>query len=361
MNLTKSIVHDLLSGINNLAADWMDRLKNEGKHIYLFGAGSAALCYIYTFQKVGVHIHACCDNNAEKVGSYLDCYPIVSFDDMIRDKNKLIVISAVGAFWDLAMQCEKSGIPASDICYIDWLWYESNERENILNRLDDVIDIYGACCDDFSKAIYIQALFNRYIRDRRLYKDIKCSGPMYFDNNILKLNQAKEVFLDCGAADGDTALQFINFFGGDVYAYEPDNGEFNILSDNVKEYSNIHIIHAGLGDKVATRKFNSTHFKEEGGFFDENGNQDAFVHTIDESLTITPTFIKMDIQGYEMNALRGAEKTIREHKPKMAICIYHKMLDFVDIPQYVLSIRPDYKLHVRQYRSDVGDTVCYFV
>ena len=153
----------------------------------------------------------------------------------------------------------------------------------------------------------------------------------------------------------------MELFGGTVYAYEPDDGEFKVLNNNVKGYPDIQVIHAGLGDKIATRKFNNTHFKEEGGFFDENGTQDAFVHTIDASLPTTPTFIKMDIQGYEMNALRGAERTIREAKPKMAICIYHKILDFVDIPKYVLSIRPDYKLYVRQYRSDVGDTVCYFV
>ncbi len=60
----------------------------------------------------------------------------------------------------------------------------------------------------------------------------------------------------------------------------------------------------------------------------------------------TDIFIKMDIEGSEMEALRGAEKLIRSRKPSLAVCVYHKENDIVDIPLYLKSLVPEYKLYL---------------
>lgn len=362
MNLTStnSIVYNLFSGITDLANMWLERFQTEGRNLYLFGAGSAGLCFSYTFQQYGISVTAFCDNNPQKVGTVFHGLPVVSFEEMKQDHNKFVVISAVNAFDVLIRQCETAGIPADDICSIDWLWFDKDDKELILNRIDDFVSAYSHCSDDLSKQVFTTALINRYMRDRRIYKNNMCDGIMYFDNDILHLRQGQEVFLDCGAAFGDTATQFLSLFGGKVYAYEPDDLEYQKLLHTVKGNPDIITVHAGLGDAVCTRRFNNSSF-DIGGTFEEGGNQAAQVQTIDLSLSEVPTFIKMDIQGYELNALQGAEETIRQHKPKMAICIYHKTSHFFDIPNYIFSLRPDYKMYVRHYRDDVGDTICYFI
>ena len=357
------LLYDVLSGLNDFASIWIRRFREENRNIYLFGAGLAGQVFSYTFQKYGIKLTAFCDNNPQKVGKIVSGIPVISFNEMLKDSNKFVVICAVDAFWQLIKQCYGAGIPADDICHVDWLWYNDSDKKLMMSKVDTIMEAYTHCKDGLSRSTYITALMNRCIRDRRFYKEIKCDGTMYFDNRILKLNQNAEVFVDCGAAYGDTALQFLEVFGGKVYAFEPDKVEYQKLLNNVRHTPNIIPANAGLGEVTSKKSFNTF---DNGGFgmgglFEEGGTEIAQVCTIDEAVSEVPTFIKMDIQGYEMNALRGAEKTISKYKPKMAICIYHKTSDFLDVPEYVLSLRPDYDMYIRHYRSDIGDTVCYFV
>jgi hypothetical protein len=71
----------------------------------------------------------------------------------------------------------------------------------------------------------------------------------------------------------------------------------------------------------------------------------------------------MDIEGAELNALKGAEKTIIKDKPKLAICIYHSNEDMIQIAEYIHNLIPAYKIYIRQYRlyPSAAETVLYAV
>lgn len=73
------------------------------------------------------------------------------------------------------------------------------------------------------------------------------------------------------------------------------------------------------------------------------------------------TFIKMDIEGAELNALIGAEKTIRKSRPKLAISVYHKRRDIWEIPMLLLKYNPDYRFYLRCYSFTGNDTVLYAI
>jgi hypothetical protein len=72
-------------------------------------------------------------------------------------------------------------------------------------------------------------------------------------------------------------------------------------------------------------------------------------------------YIKMDIEGWEMNALKGAENLIKTLKPKLAICVYHKPNDFLEIYNYIKELNPNYKIYLRHYTEGVVETVMYFI
>ena len=69
----------------------------------------------------------------------------------------------------------------------------------------------------------------------------------------------------------------------------------------------------------------------------------------------------MDIEGSEGKALLGARKTITENKPKLAICVYHKPEDIIELPQIVLDMNPNYKLYLRHYSYTDTETVLYAI
>jgi hypothetical protein len=81
---------------------------------------------------------------------------------------------------------------------------------------------------------------------------------------------------------------------------------------------------------------------------------------IDNLSTEKITYLKMDIEGGEFHALKGAEKTILRDKPKLAISIYHSHDDMIRIPEYIHDLLPEYKLYVRQH-SIFHETVLYAI
>ena len=67
----------------------------------------------------------------------------------------------------------------------------------------------------------------------------------------------------------------------------------------------------------------------------------------------------MDVEGAELKSLMGARNTIVKNHPRLAICAYHKLEDLYEIPEYILSLVPEYKFYLRHYASNAYELVLY--
>ena len=90
------------------------------------------------------------------------------------------------------------------------------------------------------------------------------------------------------------------------------------------------------------------------------GNTSVEVEAID-NVSPDATFIKLDVEGAELEALKGAAGTIRRNRPKLAICMYHKPGDLFEIPLFIKSLAPEYRFYLRQHQPVSCELVLYAV
>ena len=133
-----------------------------------------------------------------------------------------------------------------------------------------------------------------------------------------------------GAYNGDTALLFRQTAGinADIYFFEPDSSNCRDLSQRVQDDNNIYLENLGLWNSKGMLLFSD----DQNGFshVEINGIIKGNVTDLDSYCRekgIVPTFIKMDIEGTETEAILGAREKIEKNKPKLAICLYHRPED----------------------------------
>lgn len=186
-------------------------------------------------------------------------------------------------------------------------------------------------------------------------------GDQYFD--YLKSDTKEEIFIDAGCYDGCTAVGFSRWAQGykRIYAWEANpyfrkQCEETFMNHNLQ---NVDMIPYAAWNCRDVLRFTSSAY-DAGAAISNNGDinvQSDYIDNIVNNEKIT--FIKMDIEGAEYNALEGAKRTIEKNKPKLAISIYHKPEDIVELPFLILSIRPDYQFAMRHYTSDLVESVLY--
>lgn len=227
--------------------------------------------------------------------------------------------------------------------------------------------------DDLSRVVY-----QKMIRFRCCY-DLKEFPPynrrnQYFDEDLILLRE-DEVFIDCGAYHGDTVKKFIRCYQRgfqkslyNIVAFEPDEEIYSRLKEKYRKNSRVRTICAGVSDKEKYLFFEKNKGGGTTGKFLEaehkSGEHDMCVQVkvIDKVPECKDaTFIKMDIEGFEMKALHGAMQTIQRNKPKLAICIYHSDRDMLEIIRYLHQLVPAYRFYIRQHDYNYAETVLYAV
>ena len=181
--------------------------------------------------------------------------------------------------------------------------------------------------------------------------------PSYFHQEFLKLTD-NETYVDVGCYDGDTIKQFNSVCSGKynkIYGFEPHSENYKTTLRTVEslKMQNVHIFPEGAWSSKSVQPFIS-HYGEVsnsvGARIIEHGDMHVNTTTIDDALSDeNVTYIKMDIEGSELNALKGAKDTIIRCKPKLAVCLYHKPEDIIEIPLFLYSIMPECKYYIRHH------------
>ncbi|MBO5470230.1 MAG: FkbM family methyltransferase [Lachnospiraceae bacterium] len=187
------------------------------------------------------------------------------------------------------------------------------------------------------------------------------TGNQYFDCPGMVIGD-NETFIDAGFFQGETSREFARLCNGKynrIIAFEPDEGAVRSYREKSNDIKDLELFNYALWHCREKLYFKQT---GEGGSQIKSGADTVVIQadTIDNILNgEEATFIKLDVEGAECNTLLGAEKTIRRYKPKLAISVYHKPEDIIEIPLLLKSFRDDYKYYMRHYTSNAFETVLY--
>lgn len=237
--------------------------------------------------------------------------------------------------------------------------------------LQKCFDIYKDFLIVIASRLYHQEIYEQLIEKGVEPKNIINAGKeiddmskkQYFDLPVLREQITEnEVFVDGGSFDGRTSMAFVDWCHDNykkIYAFEPDPNNQNKCRQLLKDYCKYEIIEKGLWSRQTELKFNA--IANGSSKVVEEGTITIPVVSMDEVIIDEVTFIKLDVEGSEYEALRGARNIITKYKPKMAISIYHKPEDIWELPELILSLNENYRFYLRHYSIAASETVLYAV
>jgi|AGTN01.1.fsa_nt_gi methyltransferase, FkbM family len=259
------------------------------------------------------------------------------------------------------------------------------EREKLLENLPTYKNIdecsvqnLRAILDDKESVHILDQILSRRNGDESPLANLPDQRVQYFPKGVDVFRGIRSLrFADCGAYDGDTtanALYLSPVPVQSIVSFEPDPHVFNKLRSHVATLkdafpeTDFHTYPAGAWSKNDILRFNVN--GEEGcsslitGMSAESVRDVISIPVVSLDSVLSgapPNFIKMDIEGAEIDALEGARGLIQTCHPTLAVCIYHKPSHLWEIPLMIKKIYPDYQIFLRHHWVYLNETVIYCI
>jgi FkbM family methyltransferase len=360
-----------------------DRLSG-GRDIVLMGAGGLGRRALAGVRRHGVEPLAFADNGLERQGTTLDGLPVLS-PEAAADKfgrRAAFVVTIWGAnrphrFAHSRQQLQSLGcdvvcsFPALFWKYSDALlpFYLQDLPSRLLDDRDAVRRAFNLWEDAASRAEYVAQVRFRLTADfDGLAHPVQ--HKQYFPDDLFLWSE-DEWIVDGGAYNGDTVRMVSTMHGerfGHVLALEPDPGNFIQLQATVAALSpaaraKVDCRQGALGSERSTLHLDATGTAASTtSVAPSAGTIAVSAETLDSLVAgARPTFIKLDIEGFEVDALEGARQTIERDAPILAICVYHRQDHLWRIPLLLRRWRDDYAFFLRPHNEEGWDLVCYAV
>ena len=336
--------------------------------IAIYGAGFLGTWAADYLRSIGARVTRFIDRDPRKIGTEVAGVPVYGPVPESLAEIPALFIAARHAVAEVARDMAPFGMPTMSF---DGYFVLRNYQ-----RLTTVRD--GYLIDDRSKQVFnalLMAMLTASVSPckRVMEKDMYFCLPEFSGN-------FDETFVDAGAFVGDTVERFIWENLGTfrhVYAFEPGDRQFKALQQRMVRLAaewaidpaSVSLVRAGLSDQpgqMGCTFLNDAPLRHglsallPPGSESDDDPQSARVVTLDDYLAGRPiSFLKADVEGMEMELLRGAQQTIRTCRPKMALCVYHYPSHLYEVAEYVRELVPQYQFSLRQHVPLFGDFVLY--
>ena len=350
------------------------RTSHPGESYVLFGAGRLGRMAAAGLRQAGVEPVAFADNNLALWNREVDGLQVLPPQEAVtRLAHKAIFVVTVYTsqpVWDQLLQL---GVQPISFAELGWNYPKTLLPHGdleipyaIFSQADDVRSALAIWEDDISRQEYLGQLAWHTSLDRSVLPPHRPQNEIYFPDDLIQMTP-DEVFVDCGAFDGDTIQAFVDRSAAsfrEIVAIEPDPANVTALRQRVASMPEgvgrrVSVMQNAVGSSRQSVRFNAvgTAASSVG-----DGQLEVECAPLDELLAnVAPTYLKMDIEGAELDALQGARGMITRHSPVLAICAYHRLEHLWRIPLLIRSYNQGHRLFLRRYADECWELVCYAV
>ncbi len=328
--------------------DLWSYLKGTDKPILLYGTGNGADKILNELVKRDITVKGVFASDGFVRNRSFRGFKVIGFSDAKKLFGDFIALISFGTQLPEVIDNIKKITETTEVYAPDVPVIEDNEIFDIdyalLNK-ERLEKAYNLLADEASKKVFRDIV--HYKLTGKIDFLFGCETDKSEAYKLLNLKN-DEIYLDLGAYNGDTVAEFL----GEVKSYkkiiavEPDAKNYRKLKNNTENIENICLYNAAVAQKNGTALFNMRGGRNsslgEGVEIKAIGIDDEFSEEI-------ISYIKMDVEGNEIPAIMGAERTLKKYSPRLNIAAYHKNADIFDIPILINSINPEYKIYLRHH------------
>ena len=329
-----------------------EKIKSSQKPVVIYGMGDGADKVLAEFEKLGIKISSVIASDDFVRGQSFHGFTVETLSQAhSRLGDILIVVCFASQLPDVMAHIKKVAQDFEVIVPSVPVFGKSIfNREFVNANIENIEKTYHLLADDRSRLVFENTISFQLTGKLSYLFEMESDKSEVFEN-IIKLG-CDEDFVDLGAYRGDTIEEFLHYCGGkysSITALEPDKRTFKKLQKFTENMKNTSIFNKGAYSCEKTLMFSDKSGRAS-SISDTGKCVPVEVTSVDSLLDgKRASYIKMDIEGAEAEAIKGAENTIRKYKPKLNIAIYHRSEDIFALPKLIHRINPDYKFYMRHH------------
>lgn len=357
LNKLRELIH---SEENEDAINLIDKYLNI-KKIYIYGAGYVGGTIYNLLKQLNIDAYGFLDKRGEEDFFYYEKQVLKAENVSREDKNESLVIISLNCSNDEYNYIKKmlNKLGFDNVMYFGAVYnYAINKKFE-----SDVMKVASLLEDEESNNIYYNYISALIKSDPNLFSP--SDNQIQYILKDIPFKKGFSRFIDCGAYDGDTALD-LKKINGTVEAiafFEPDEENFSKLCEKIKNnFIADEQILFPCGVWSESKKLKFLGGSKTQSLISTQGEDFVQAVSLDDAiLSFAPTFLKMDVEGAECEALLGGKKIITKYKPDLAICVYHDKEHLWNIPLIIDNFNVGYKFYLRCHGMNGLETVLYAV
>lgn len=322
------------------------KIKNSGKGVLIYGMGNGADKVIDEFNRIGVPVFGVTASDAFVRGQQFRGFRVKKLSEFEGDF--IIAVSFASSVPEVMNHIISLNEKYEVIVPCVPVFGNEIFNEEFIEKYKDKLEAAYELFDDESKKVFEGCV--KFMLGGELCDLMKITTPKdeVFEN-ILRI-KSDEHYLDLGAYRGDTVDELLRYSGGgyaSITALEPDRRTYRKLCEHVDGMPRVTALRKAIYSFSGTVAFDSAAGRQSSISAEGTEIETVTVDELCEGKKIT--YIKMDVEGAEKDALNGARKTLAEKKPKLNVALYHRFTDVFELPLLIKSINPDYKFYLRRH------------